>query len=123
MDGMHESMTSKDWFSLAADLEVSDPIGAKAAYIRGMETEGEVTKLDRQLVDYPRWFPLRRRLARFVSKHLKAIKQDVKSMKWRALERPKLFVYWNSGFVDAPAVVRACRDQILRLHERATSFF
>ncbi|ASY33184.1 MULTISPECIES: capsular polysaccharide synthesis protein [unclassified Streptomyces] len=91
---------------------------ASWVYLQAIAHDPTALPVDRQLVNSePQRFKHRRIMARFVNDHLPELKRRVRTMGPVETEgAPKLFVFWEQGFDDAPPVVRSCRRRLEKMH-------
>jgi hypothetical protein len=96
---------------------------ARRAYGAALERDPEATDHDWVLLDRTaKRFQGRRLMARFVQSHLAEILDRAGAATASGPVTgedvpPRVWVYWEQGFADAPPVVRLCREQLERFHE------
>jgi hypothetical protein len=96
----------------------ADEDRAAAAYRAAVARDPATTQVERELLaaDAHRFVP-RRRILRFVSQHLDEIREQAAVGQRKETELPRrIWVYWAQGMQSAPAVVRRCQEELLRLH-------
>jgi tetratricopeptide (TPR) repeat protein len=97
---------------------LGDRDGARRTYQDVLERDPKTTDVDRSLLeaDIGR-FPSRRRYARFVAAHLDEIRERASAVRHEpSAQRPRIWVYWDKGVANAPAIVRRCHRELLRYH-------
>lgn len=88
------------------------------AYRQAIDLDPTSIPVDTRLVaSEPQRFMHRRIMARFVTEHLPEMKRRAHAMgPGEPKGDPKLFVFWEQGFDNAPPVVRACRQRLEKMH-------
>jgi tetratricopeptide (TPR) repeat protein len=107
------------WYRLGVSAEgMKDFNLAKKAYLASLALDPKANDVERSLVTIsPKHFPVRRKLAAFVSKKLSDVRSRVTALeKWQQTGAPKIFTYWDSGFDQAPAIVQTCNRRLKELH-------
>lgn len=110
------------WLRLGASAEKAKREDlAKDAYSASLALKPSASDVEMQLLSStPRFFPFRQKIAAFISPRLEEIKIRVASRGDRRQQGPpKIFLYWDTGFDHAPAVVKACHRELMRFHSGA----
>lgn len=87
---------------------------AIACFSRGLDLDPATTELDRKLVRNPVNFLARRKAGRVIQRNILKIRKDARRLVTTPFANPKTFVFWNSGFAQAPAIVRRCHAEMQR---------
>jgi tetratricopeptide (TPR) repeat protein len=95
-----------------------DRDGAHRVYEDLLEQDPKTTDVDRTLLDADvRRFASRRRYARFVAAHLDEIRERASAVRYEPpAQRPRIWVYWDKGIANAPAIIRRCHEELVRHH-------
>jgi hypothetical protein len=90
-----------------------DMVGAAMAYREAVRRDPSGLPIDHQLIDsIAQRFMFRRAMVRFVERHLKEIRRRALATPEAELVDPKVYVYWEQGFDQAPPIVRTCRARL-----------
>lgn len=114
----HAPLDVRKLYAVGETLEKHRELAQAAwTYEQAVRMDPQGLPVDLQLIaSEPQRFSYRRIMARFLMEHLDAIRQRVPHEPVEQTGDPKIFVYWEQGFDDAPPIVRANRERLERLH-------
>jgi len=90
---------------------------AKEAYSKSLGLKGGNQNVAYELLEHSvSAFTARYRTLEYLQQKLPVIKDRTEKRSCRQSSDIKIFTYWDSGFDRAPAVVRACYREMIRIH-------